>query len=556
MNAPRQRERRPSSARANTALFGLVAALALLWASTAAASGPVTPVPGASAAEWYDREDREDDAPLSEFRWINYFFVRGTATNQVANPSGLKGVSLGPFGSIVGSETRVSRDAAYYVEQRWIPVVEYSPLFVDGLATFRLQFEVDFTWGRAANTVQQNEGGGFNADQINLQTKNVNVALYPTRKPHQLAVILGTQSFYDSVYDPTRTSLFDVVKTGYKLSYLGTDATGVGLYGYWKGHAKFSFIPLTGEPDAAAGDPRLSFAYLLTGDYSYALQPGTSIGLSLWHLRDDTKGDAYAYQGLVKAGPSSSSLWAFNGTPQFTIEKPIGAVTWLGLNFHHNIDFRTGPVAASGFVMYNGGRYVSTRENTTLNRAVDISGLGANLEVAWNYGRTNGDVVSLEGMYSTGDSDLRDGRYTGAFTLNNYGLPGAVWFNHKTLLLFPFTSTVSNYTGAVTDLSNQGYGLQAAILAASYDLIPNTLNLKLGAATAFSAVRPPDTGAGIPRGRAIGTEINAEVKYHLRYLMTVGVHGAYMFRGNFYNGNAQMTANPWAAFTTFTWYAF
>ena len=38
-----------------------------------------------------------------------------------------------------------------------------------------------------------------------------------------------------------------------------------------------------------------------------------------------------------------------------------------------------------------------------------------------------------------------------------YGLPGAVWFNHKTLLLFPFTSTVNNYTGAVTDISNQGY---------------------------------------------------------------------------------------------------
>jgi hypothetical protein len=34
-----------------------------------------------------------------------------------------------------------------------------------------------------------------------------------------------------------------------------------------------------------------------------------------------------------------------------------------------------------------------------------------------------------------------------------------VWFNHKTLILFPFTQTVSNYTGAVTDISNQGYGL-------------------------------------------------------------------------------------------------
>ena len=29
-----------------------------------------------------------------------------------------------------------------------------------------------------------------------------------------------------------------------------------------------------------------------------------------------------------------------------------------------------------------------------------------------------------------------------------------------------------------------------------------------------------------------------------------------MFRGNFYDGNPRVTANPWAAFTTFTWYAF
>ena len=44
--------------------------------------------------------------------------------------------------------------------------------------------------------------------------------------------------------------------------------------------------------------------------------------------------------------------------------------------------------------------------------------------------------------------------YTSAFTTNFYGLPGAVWFNHKTLLLFPFTSTVNNYTGIYDDLGH------------------------------------------------------------------------------------------------------
>ena len=38
--------------------------------------------------------------------------------------------------------------------------------------------------------------------------------------------------------------------------------------------------------------------------------------------------------------------------------------------------------------------------------------------------------------------------------------------------------------------------------------------------------------------------------------MTVGLHAGYLFRGSFYDGAARVTANPWAAFTTFTWYAF
>jgi hypothetical protein len=29
-----------------------------------------------------------------------------------------------------------------------------------------------------------------------------------------------------------------------------------------------------------------------------------------------------------------------------------------------------------------------------------------------------------------------------------------------------------------------------------------------------------------------------------------------MKKGNFYDGNPQLKDDPWAAFTTFTWYAF
>jgi hypothetical protein len=546
------------AARGGAAVF----ALALVGLSLPVSASPTT-VPGTYYDEWQDEKDREKDAEPREFVLINYFFSRLSLTNQVGDPSGLKGVSLGPMGNLAGSAVRVEDLTAYYVEQRWIPVIEYSPWFVDGLASFRAQFEVDFLWGRAANSVQPNEGGGFNADMVNLQTKNVNVAFYPFRDPTKLTLLIGAQPVYDTYFDPTRTPLNDIIRTGYKLTFLGSDATGLSVFSSYKGHAKLSLLPLgSAQADKAIeDDPRLKFIWLITGDYTYPVRPGTNVGVSAWLLRDDTKGDAFAYEGLVKSGPASTGLSSFTGTARFDIERPSGSVFWLGAHFHHNIDLRTGPFGASGFIMYNGGSYESSNPDTALNPEVSISGLSADLELIYNWGRTVNDVVTLEALYTTGDEDLNDGKYKSAFTMNMYGLPGAVWFNHKTLLLFPFTSTANNYTGAVSDISNQGYGLRAVIATGAKDLIPNKLNLKLGAALASSNVRPPrwtppPGEESVRRGRFIGAEVNAELKYHIRYLMTVGLHTGYMFKGSFYDGATQVTKNPFAAFTTFTWYAF
>ncbi|MCC6551707.1 MAG: hypothetical protein IT372_01635 [Polyangiaceae bacterium] len=536
-----------------------LAAPALLAAPRAAlAEGP--PVPGIDAlAEYRDANDRSADPKPDQLQLINYFFVRGTATNALADPSGLKGVSLGPIGSIVGSATRTGdKSTNFYVEQRWIPVVSYSPYFADGLATFRAQLEVDFTWGLAANQVQQNQGGGFNADQVNIQTKNVNVSLYPTRDPEQLAIVLGTQSVYDTPFDPAITPLFDLVRTGYKLAFLGSDATGAAIYSRFGGLSKLAFLPLgSAQPDKAAdNDARFSYAWLLTADYAYPVTPGTLVGVSAWHLQDDTKGAAYAYEGLVESGPASTGLGSFTGTSRFNMDDPSGSVNYLGANFNHNLAFHRGDLAASGFFMYNFGQYRNKKPDSKLLPEVDISGFAANLELLFKWGPRDGDLLTLESLYTSGDGDPNDDEYSSAFTMNYYGIPGAVWFNHKTLILFPFTSTVSNYTGAVTDISNQGYGVTTAIVTASHDVIPNKLNLKVGAATAQSNSRPVPIPGGGPRGRLIGVEGNVELKYQIRYLMTAGLHFGYMKKGSFYDGNPQLKDDPWAAFTTFTWYAF
>jgi hypothetical protein len=533
--------------------------LSAIWVVAALTLGAGPSVPLDPLDDWKNTKDREHDSPLSELRLINYFFTRLSYTNLLGDPSGLKGVALGPVGSLSGSSVQAGPGTeSFYVEQRWIPVLEYAPWFVDDLAAFRAQFEVDFMWGFAANALQQNQGGGFNADQVNLQTKNVNVSFYPTRRPRELAIVIGTQSLYDVIDDPAQTSLLDIVRSGYKLAFVGSDATGISIYsGLW-GKSRLALMPLgAAQPDRATqNDARLKFAWLGMLDESIELMPGTHVGASLWWLHDDTKGAAYAYEGLVASGPSSRGLAGFTGTPRLNIDASIGNVYFAGVNFQHNLQFNTGPFAASGFFMTTGGEYLNTRTNSGANPKVSLLGFAGNLELLFNYGRTLNDLVTLETMVTSGDSDLGDSKYSGVFTMNFYGLPGAVWFNHKTLLLFPFTSTVNNYTGAVTDISNQGYGLTSAILTAAYDLVPHVLNLKLGTAAATANANPALTVSGVQPGRFMGVEVNAELRWNIRYLMTIGLHGAYMFLGDFYAGNDRVTSNPYALFTTFTWYAF
>lgn len=533
------------------------ALLGLLVAGLANAEGPVAPVD--SLPDYRDEKSRENDGFLSDFRFISYFFTRASVTNMIGDPSGLKGVSLGPIGLPIGSSTLVGPTSTFYVDQRWIPVIEYTPFFFDGLATVRAQFEVDFMWGLAANAVQPNQGGGFNADQVNFQSKNVNVAIYPFRKQKPLAIVVGTQTVYDAIQDPATTSLFEVMRSGYKLSYLASDATGLSIYGQVSQHRfKLSILPLAAsQPEKVLGNnPALFFTWLATADYSFSPMPGTHLGVSAWVLRDDTRGSAFAYEGLVFNGPGSAGLAGFTGAPRFAIDKPNGGVEFFGFNFQHNLNFNHGPLAASGFVMLNVGHYDSTSDTTTNPRTLDIFGVGANLEVDYHYGLLPADVLTLEGLFTSGDSNPGDSKYTGVFTMNTYGLPGAVWFNHRTLLLFPFTSTSNNYTGAVSDISNQGYGVSAGIFSATRDLVPNTLSLKLGTAAGWSNAIPADTQAGTGRGKFIGLEFNAELKWNIRYLMTVGLHGAYMIRGDFYAGVQRVTTNPYAFFTTFTWYGF
>jgi hypothetical protein len=167
----------------------------------------------------------------------------------------------------VGSATKVGDDTtAFYMEQRWIPVLAYSPNFIGRPRHLPRPVRGRLHVGPGGQPDPAQPGRRLNADQVNIQTKNVNVSLYPTRNPYKLSVVLGTQSVYDTHLRPDHTRSSDIVKTGYKLTFLGTDATGVSVYGRFGGHRwKLSFLPVgAAQPDKATkDDARLSFVWIV-----------------------------------------------------------------------------------------------------------------------------------------------------------------------------------------------------------------------------------------------------------------------------------------------------
>jgi len=607
---------------------------------------PGVSVGGLNYKEWSENYDFDDLRKPSEFSLVNYWLTRATFTNiYPGSPFAIPGTTLGPIGSPSGHLAATSKEKDdksgsetinnNYAELRWIPIMTYTPNFFDGNVSFRAQFEIDTLWGLSRNRAGENRGGAFNADQVNIQTKNAFVHWKITPK---LSTNIGIQGFYDSIYDPFDTPGTYLLNSGYKVMFYGTDATGISFYSKYFGLSKLSYtVVVTGKEGQKYDD--VQFA---TFDQAFEIFPAFRLGFSYWYLLDQSKGIQDLYTLVAEGGPSSSLHMGFVGNQPFNLENANGFMNWFGVNYHYNINFFASRWASNGYIMINKGRYENTNilhpkvnnvEITKIGQGpknpskvwfVEVDGLTANLEIQYQYGpRANptsaplgGDKITFEYLYTQGDKDPNDDKYTGAFTMNYYGLPGATWVSHKALILFPFGESISHFTGGMTDISNQGYGTRMFIFAFYRDIIPNKLNIKVGYARAYANAGKEVTyrnnalyqdldtqisaqvnadpqlqnlltlayqgkpnyiykdNSGVFKtnffreysGKLIGTEYNVEVVYQVRYLMTVGIHFAKMFLGDFYKTEVNefgqkvrpntVDRDPYAIFLTFKWIGF
>lgn len=485
-----------------------------------------------------------------ELQFFAYFYNQGVAANWFPANDFLKGQIVG---RLFGSNTTVTSDSihGFYAEQRFLPFFIYSPRIFDNKVTLRASFEIDWTWGDVAYGAGGNFGSAISADQVNLQTQNVEMEYIPRK---YWTINLGLQRMYDTPHDLYRTIFDKFTNTGYRLAYWGTDGVGISVrrekdYSKLKG----GFYKLY-ENNVELNDDVTLFE--LSGQQT--LTQKWNLGASIYALRDRSTGKggvSILGQGLT------STLTLYNGAFRF----PLGAdpyranIAWLGGFFSRNEDFMMDRWLLSGWVNYNLGTVTQRKETgeSAWRQTATVGGLGANLRGGYRYGQTTGDAVTMDVLFTSGDANgVTDGRYSGVMTGNTWGSPGGIFIGSGAYLLFPQGNVVNRFVSAVNDISNMGYGVTGATVNLSRDFIPNKLHTKIGAAAALSQVRP------FGGGHLIGYEANAKIGYDLGAFLTLEAHAAHLWLGDFYDsrlangGQSFRPVNPWIGFICMKWLIF
>lgn len=481
-----------------------------------------------------------------ELQFIAYFYSQAVRSNYYPTNDFLRGQVVG---RLFGQNTTNTSDTSstFYMEQRLLPFFIYTPRLFDGKVILRTSFEIDWTWGDVAYGVGGNTGSGISADQVNIQTQNVELELIPFKN---WAINLGLQRMYDTPHNPYRTFVDKMTKTGYRLTYWGTDGVGITIRHDGDFHdLKAGYYQLYENNIHENDDVTLTEL-----NYQKNLSLRWNVGGSFYYVRDRGNGEggpSILGQGL------NSTLTNYNGVYRFPLGgSPYKAdVMWLGAYFGYNEDFMAAPLLLTGFVNYNFGTVQTFTDDW--RQAATIGGIGANLRAGYRYGQTEEDAVLVDLIMTTGDNNnLSDEKYSGVITGNTWGTPASLYISHGGYILFPHGNVVNRFVSAVNDISNIGYGLAGGTFNAHRGIIPNKLNAKVGGAAAWSQVAP---GGG---GQFVGVEANGRVSYSFGPYMSLELHGAYLWLGDFYdsplvNGNvAERPDNPWTAFLGFKWLMF
>lgn len=485
-------------------------------------------------------------APAGGLTALGLLQARMTRSSVVTTNPFLDGQVIGALGGTNGTSTSL-QDRSFLSEQRAVAFLTWAPRVLDARAALTAGFEVDYAWGDQSYQTGGNKGGGFGGDQVNLQTRR----LYGSFEPrlgsgHDLTVVAGLQFLADGAYDPHRSGPDALFRHGGGLMVWGSEAAGLAAFGKWRNdygtalRYRLGGYTLIENGTALPDDGQLWMA-------DAELRPAYALDLGVhgWWLKDNTGGSG----GTLGVGPSSQ-LSELQGGPRLSFLDDEGKAAevdadllWLGLDGGWNRDLAMGPLGVRALWLANLGRlYVDGQQD------VDVRGwlLEGEARLRWTTG--SGSVLRGQVLATSRDGTGADA-YTGVITGNSYGGVGAVWATHGTLLLFSDPRAINRQVAVVSDVSNRGRGLLAAIGEVGWDVVPERINTRATLAHA----RTPD-------GQALGTETHLALTTRPWPLFDLGLEGAVVSGARVEDPSTSelttLPANPWTVLAHLQWVLF
>ncbi|MEQ1567542.1 MAG: hypothetical protein ABMA64_18010 [Myxococcota bacterium] len=473
--------------------------------------------------------------PLSVFA---VFQARATVDDLVSTNPLLDGQVVGRLGGTNGIVVSPDRPGAY-TEQRFAPFLTWTPPVADGRASLTAAFEIDFAYGDRAYGIGGNTGGGFGADQVNLQTRRLHATFSPLRGDHELRVVVGLQFVNDSAVDPAASTAETLLHSGGRLAWFGSEAAGITAYGVARDdwglrlRYKVGTYTLLEQGSSLPDDVWLSMA-----DVEVHPVPRAAVGGHLWYAQDRS-----GASGTLPVGPTGAT-WTLQGGPSLDpydgFERPPDAaidsdVVWVGADAGYNAALDRGPLGVHGFALGNFGKIYAPVVHDDA-----IAGFAADAEVRFRYARGDGSLVRAEAVFSSAD-DADPQRYTGVVTGNAYGIAAAPMPTLGTVLLFPDARAINRMVAVVSDLSGAGRGVVGVASSAGFDVVPNRIGVTGTLATAATA-----------DGEPWGTELGGRATARPFLGCETSVRAAMVWPGS----AAALGGRPWTVSAALDWLLF
>jgi hypothetical protein len=441
--------------------------------------------------------------------------IKGDFTNfdQAGGNDVLKASTRTPANILSQGDTGKS---FFFTEQR--ARILYKATITDDVKLVT-QFEIDSRWGDTSQSTAttRNVGGAMEADQVNLETKNVYMQFKVPYLP--TTVTAGIQPFDDA----------------YKGIFLSSDIAGVMT------STKF-------------GNGNLRLGWLR--GYDNKNFNGADSTIPAVNAASDSKGTSQFVPGrysldlaILEGNFNLSKELKVGGSYYMTYDNLAGGYNVLS-TFGVNAAYNFGAGVVDGFVLYQVG------DNPTNNfgrTGAKVSAFAANLggKVKAGPGTARANFLYASGDDGTGGmsgfqgvNQLGDGNTTSTFSAAQ-----------MTMLITNTKYAANTDRGIINTVSNYDQGVIGAFLGYDLDIDKTFLKGNLGMAAAAREnpnFKLKNQNTGGFNSNYLGTEVNAEVGYRIAENLTASLVGGYVFLGDYWTdtakpagGIAKTPDNPW-----------